>query len=850
VGATDRITEAYRGERGTPKAQERERTRIDWLASTARGEVLDLVCGSGIVATLCARRGLRALGVDADETRVGEALADRAQKPPAVHALLDFRVGDPANLDLADDSFDTVVLARTAERLEDFDAILADAARVTRPGGLIALTVPFGREARRSQARAFYPVSLVDALAPHVTVKSLDLEDGYFRVTASPGAMSGDARQRAILDLQPSVEAILDDTDQDLALVRERRRRLAHAVRRLDRSSRRARWRLAVIRATHWWRLGKKLSVFLPRRLLFGTGRRLPPREPGGGWRERDDSSQATVHAELNAGADHRLEVEIPSVALPDGPVARPDLTVAVILDHFSATSLRYEWNQVQVGPDDWREALDRERPELLFVESAWRGNNGRWFDLLKGRSRVKREPLIDLLESCRERGIPTVFWNKEDPPNFRHFVHTAELFDHVFTVDGDCVHRYAEVLGREDVKVLPFGAQPRIHNPVSVPGGRRHDVVFAGTYFPRKHPVRRKQMETILAPALDFDLHIFSRIIQGEDDRFQWPPEYARHVVGSLPYERMLAAYKAYKVFLNVNSVTTSPTMCARRVFELSACSTAVLSGYSRAIEAVFGDLISVARTSEETRAKLESLLDDPEERQRRAHEAMREVLGKHTYGHRVDEVLRVTGVASPTGARRISVLLAPGDEPPERAVEQICRQVWRPLQAVVVLQGPEDADAVTRRLAAAGIDDATVLSDPAGSLGAALNAALAAANGDLIALFDPSAEYGEHYVGDLAHAFSYSDAGVVGKGAHHAATQGGPPELRRADAEHVYTEELEPETLMVRGDVLRRLRFDPEAEVPAADLVCRAAAAGVRAYAADRHSFVALPAGFRARA
>ncbi len=850
MGTTDRIADTYRGKRGTPKAQERERTRIDWLVSTARGEVLDLVCGSGIVATLCARRGLRTVAVDADETRIGEALADRARKPPQVRALLEYRVGDPANLELADDSFDTVILARTAEHLEDFDAFLAEAARVTRPGGVIALTVPFGLEAGGSQALRLYPASLVDALARHVTVESLDLEDGLFRVIATPGAMSEEAKRRAILDLQPSVEAILDDTQQELALVRERRRRLAHAVRRLDRSSRRARWRLGVIRTTRWWRLGKRLYVLIPRRIRVGTRRRLPPRELGGGWRERDDLKPLTVHAELSAGADHRLEVEIPSFELPEGPVARPDLTVAVILDHFSATALRYEWSQVQIGPDDWREALDRERPELLFVESAWRGNDGRWFDLLKGRSRAKREPLIDLLDSCRERGIPTVFWNKEDPPNFRHFVHTAELFDHIFTVDGDCVPRYAEVLGREDVRVLPFGAQPRIHNPISVAGGRRHDVAFAGTYFPRKHPARRRQMETILAPALDFDLHIFSRIVQGEDERFQWPPEYAPHVAGSLPYERMLAAYKAYKVFLNVNSVTTSPTMCARRVFELSACSTAVLSGYSRAIEAVFGDLISVARTPEETRAKLESLLDDPEERQRRAHEAMREVLGKHTYGHRVDEVLRVTGVAPPTGARRISVLLAPGDEPPERAVEQICRQAWRPLHAVVVLQGPEDADAVTRRLAAAGIDAATVLSDPAGSLGAALNAALAAANGDLIALFDPSAEYGEHYVGDLAHAFSYSDAGVVGKGAHYAATQGGPPELRRADAEHVYTEELEPETLMVRGDVLRRRRFDPEAEVPAGDLVRRAAAAGVRAYAADRHSFVALPAGSRARA
>ena len=40
-----------------------------------------------------------------------------------------------------------------------------------------------------------------------------------------------------------------------------------------------------------------------------------------------------------------------------------------------------------------------------------------------------------------------------------------------------------------------------------------------------------------------------------------------------------MLAAYTSYKVFLNVNSVTHSPTMCARRLFELSAAQTAVVT-------------------------------------------------------------------------------------------------------------------------------------------------------------------------------------------------------------------------------------------------------------------------------
>ena len=38
------------------------------------------------------------------------------------------------------------------------------------------------------------------------------------------------------------------------------------------------------------------------------------------------------------------------------------------------------------------------------------------------------------------------MFWNKEDPPNFEHFVQTAKLFDFIFTTDESCVPRYQAV--------------------------------------------------------------------------------------------------------------------------------------------------------------------------------------------------------------------------------------------------------------------------------------------------------------------------------------------------------------------------------------------------------------------
>lgn len=51
-----------------------------------------------------------------------------------------------------------------------------------------------------------------------------------------------------------------------------------------------------------------------------------------------------------------------------------------------------------------------------------------------------------------------------------------------------------------------------------------------------------------------------------------------------------MLTAYKAYKAMLNVNTVTESSTMCARRVFEILASGTNVISTPSKALAALFG--------------------------------------------------------------------------------------------------------------------------------------------------------------------------------------------------------------------------------------------------------------------
>ena len=232
---------------------------------------------------------------------------------------------------------------------------------------------------------------------------------------------------------------------------------------------------------------------------------------------------------------------------LPDWPLPTPqetgprhDVTVGVIADEFTALALGYEWRSVPLTPTGWREQVEQTPIDLLFVESAWHGNDDAWRFQVIG-SQGPSGHLRDMVTVLRDRGVPTVFWNKEDPAHYDEAIETARLFDWVFTTDEAMVEHYRRDLGHDRIGILPFAAQPAIHNPIRLldEAGRPaplRDVAFAGTYFAHKYPERRAQMEIVLGGAHDASarlprgLDIFSRYLGG-DDTYQFPPPWDSHV-------------------------------------------------------------------------------------------------------------------------------------------------------------------------------------------------------------------------------------------------------------------------------------------------------------------------------
>ena len=119
---------------------------FDRLGLRAGERVLDMGCGAGRHAFEMYRRGADVIALDqnADElSTVSEwfaAMREEGSVPAGAEA--DVKQGDALNLPFPDGEFDRIVAAEVLEHIPEDEAAIAELARVLRPGGTMAVTVP------------------------------------------------------------------------------------------------------------------------------------------------------------------------------------------------------------------------------------------------------------------------------------------------------------------------------------------------------------------------------------------------------------------------------------------------------------------------------------------------------------------------------------------------------------------------------------------------------------------------------------------------------------------------------------------------------------------------------------
>jgi SAM-dependent methyltransferase len=104
--------------------------------------VLDAGCGEGRHCFGCLSRGARAIGFDLDFASMRDASKRLRREAAAAGSVGEMVQGDIFRLPFESSTFDRVICSEVMEHVHDYKAAAAELARVVRPGGKVAVTIP------------------------------------------------------------------------------------------------------------------------------------------------------------------------------------------------------------------------------------------------------------------------------------------------------------------------------------------------------------------------------------------------------------------------------------------------------------------------------------------------------------------------------------------------------------------------------------------------------------------------------------------------------------------------------------------------------------------------------------
>ena len=470
-------------------------------------------------------------------------------------------------------------------------------------------------------------------------------------------------------------------------------------------------------------------------------------------------------------------------------------LRVAAITDEFTFSSFAPECQLLQLSVSDWQQELEVFRPEMLFVESAWRGKDDQWENKVCRPS----DELVGVISWCRAHGVPTVFWNKEDPVHFDGFLGTAKQFDWIFTTDVDCIPRYREAVGHRRVNLLPFACQPATTHPIET-YSRKDAFCFAGSFYVR-FPERTRDLEQIVTALSAYKpVEIYDRKFGDKNPAYHFPDVYSPFIVGHLPFAEIDRAYKGYRYGINLNSVKQSQSMCARRVFELLASNTVTVSNFSRAVRLLFGDLVITSDNGGEIVRRVARVDGDDASWRKFRLAGLRKVMHSHTYQDRL-----ATIVATVNGSKPLDLL-----PPIVVAGHAANRHEWD-----AVLAGFSRQQYPRRRLVMVVAEGFVPEPLPDGAEGVEIEVVSAeranglpcrewVRDGERIAGMVPADFYGPNYLLDLALATRYSPAAAIGKAAHYEWSAEAGCQLVRPGAQYSVADRLSARSSLLRAELV----------------------------------------------
>jgi 2-polyprenyl-3-methyl-5-hydroxy-6-metoxy-1,4-benzoquinol methylase/spore maturation protein CgeB len=681
---------------------------------------LDIGCSQGILELLLSRKNIKVVGIDINPGSIYFARKLLENEPEKVKGYAVFQQCDFRVEDLSETDFDTVYLGEVIEHLSDPGPFIRKAVDKMKDGGRLVITTPHGFLPHEDHYHAFGLDELLALLPDSISIVNLDVVDGYIRMVGEKADSNQKNRPSASELLQISNRSFIQQQKTFYNLLTQKSSRYAERDAKLKKQIDNLKTQIDNLKTqidnlkTHVKNLTNEKAVLadelktLRESIIYNAGKII--------WNSRKSFRSFILtpyrlfkllkkSRSKNGSQDKNKQTLY--LPIPNYTIDSEKVTIGAILDEFSAKAFAYEANLMRFKPDNWRGVLARYCMDIVLVESAWNGNDGSWQYRIASYKKKFGDELQNMLDYCKSQDIPTVFWNKEDPVHYDRFIDNARQFDYIFTTDEGCISKYRESLPHKNIFSLPFAAQPRLNNPM-LDESRNKKVCFAGSYYASRHDQRRKDMEIILQPATEFDLDIWDRnygVQHSSADQFAFPEIYQQFIRGRLEFCDMVKAYRKYRVFLNVNSVTQSKTMFSRRVFELLASGTPVVSSYSAGIVEQLGeDTVLLSDNPATTKEHLNILLNDDTFWWKKSVKGIRTVFDKHSYGHRLAAILADINFRKCTYKKVQACAVTPisSELDAERIITTIKRQHTLPVHMIVHLASSDLGDAFRRIVSA----------------------------------------------------------------------------------------------------------------------------------------------------
>ena len=349
-------------------------------------------------------------------------------------------------------------------------------------------------------------------------------------------------------------------------------------------------------------------------------------------------------------------------------------MKIALISDSLTMDSLSAEdgVSLYNITKSNYNEILKSWKPDILFVESTWLGDNNEWrykvasYPDYPRCSNAQLKKLLNLVKkfgifsrsnnqlrkvvSCaKDLGIPTIFWNKEDGIHFDRFIDSAKLFDYIFTVDESCIERYRAVVDSTTrVHTLMFGVQSKFHSFTSF-DILHNRASFVGSYSTHIHSQRRYWQDMMFElSSKSLGLDVYDRNSSRKSNIYRYPIIDNVNIYPAVSYAQTADIYRNYLINLNVNTIENSPTMFSRRLIEILACGRVAITNDTRAVQNYFKDYCYSFSSKEELsemfdKFKRDGLSNDDKDRLKSAADY---IVQNHTWSHRLKTIREIVGV------------------------------------------------------------------------------------------------------------------------------------------------------------------------------------------------------------